>query len=179
MASDRRTPGIPGVFGDLQWVDSPDYGERPEDRRVPRTYDVDPAPLAYLIATYLKLVEGDLSTAMRAVADDHRDGPIHIAHLLGACEYTGHQFGGGLPTSSTPLGEGSSHLMSAALAGDSLATLVDALHEGGFPSAAAAAREMGSDERYRLLDVLLQYWSAPITGLQMDLDKDRFRHANP
>lgn len=175
MAYDRRTPGIPGVFGDLQWVDSPDYGEPTENRRVQRMYDVDPAPLARLIATYTSIITGDLDAAMHAVADDDRDGPIHIVHLLGACEYAGRQYGGGLPTGSTPLGEGSSHLVPAAIAGDILTTLVDALHEGGFPAATAAARNLSHDERYRLLDVLLQYWGAPISGLQLDFEENRFR----
>jgi len=49
---DRRTPGIPGKLGDLGWVDSPDYGGRPEDRRGLVVYDVDPAPLARLIVPW-------------------------------------------------------------------------------------------------------------------------------
>jgi hypothetical protein len=178
MASDRRTPGIPGVFGDLQWVDSPDYGEAPENRRVPRTYDVDPAPLARLIAAYLHLNNGDLSAAMGEVAGDDRDGPIHIVHLLAACEHAAMQTGGGMPGSSGFTGDAGTRLISSAVSGEALPALVDALRSGGFPAATQLARSMDSGIRHRVLDSLLQYWGAAIIGLQMDLTDDKFRQKN-
>jgi hypothetical protein len=48
-------PLVPGKLGELQWVDSPDYGDRPDERRIPRVYDVDPAPLARMLG----IAEGD------------------------------------------------------------------------------------------------------------------------
>lgn len=52
-------PLVPGKLGELQWVDSPDYGDRPDERRIPRVYDVDPAPLARMLGIQLGIAEGD------------------------------------------------------------------------------------------------------------------------
>lgn len=163
---DRRTPGIPGKLGDLGWVDSPDYGGRPEDRRGLVVYDVDPAPLARLIATDLQIIDGDASGAVRAVAEDDRDGPIHIAHLIAACEFTARQVDGHMPGAGAGPGFGL------------LADLGRSLRDGGLPGATAAAAAMDHTERARVLDALLDYCLRPITALRIDLTEDMIRNAH-
>lgn len=72
-------PLVPGKLGELQWVDSPDYGDRPDERRIPRVYDVDPAPwpgcLASQRATPLprnsKIVPARAKSVPKAAANDH------------------------------------------------------------------------------------------------------------
>lgn len=160
----RRTPGLPGMFGDMQWVDTPDFGDTPEDRRIESVYDLDPAPLARLIATYVGITrDDDLTARMRDIAD-----------LLGSCEYAARRTGGRMPGSgSTP---GSGHdLITMAVSGQALPALVDALHEGGFPAATRLARNMDHETRYLVLDSLLSYWGAPIVGLCIDLTDEKFR----
>ena len=71
---ERRTPGIPGLLGRLQWVDSPDYGGRPGNRRGLVVHDVDPAPLARLVAGRLGVIDADPADAARAIAEDERGG---------------------------------------------------------------------------------------------------------
>ncbi|MEV4252269.1 hypothetical protein AB0J52_03755 [Spirillospora sp. NPDC049652] len=174
----RRTPGIPGLIGDLQWVDSTDFGGEPEDRRIMSMYDIDPAPLARLLATYLGILDGDVTDRMREIADDDRDGPIHMVHLLGACEYAARNTSGGLPSPATPGVPSPTALLVAATSGGALPALVNALHQGGFPAATRAARPMDPDTRHHVLDSLLQYWGAPITGLCFDLTDERLRRPN-
>jgi len=157
-----RTPGLPGVFGSFQWVDSPDFGEHPGRRRVPHAYDVDPAPLARLIGVSLQLIDGDLSEAMTAIAADDQDGPIHLVHLLAACEYAARRPGGGLP------GPGAD-LLTESVSGDGVPVLAAALRDGGLVAATAVARGMDHDLRYLILDSLLSYWRAPIDGLLIDI----------
>jgi hypothetical protein len=156
-----RTPGLPGVFGSLQWVDSPDFGEHPARRRIPHAYDVDPAPLARLIGVALQIIDAGLSESMTAIATDDRDGPIHLVHLLAACEYAARKTGGGLPGTADPL--------TAAVSGSGLPALTAALRDGGLAAATAVARSMDHDLRYRVLDSLLGYWLAPVDGLRMDI----------
>lgn len=163
-----RTPGIPGMLGDMQWVDTPDFGDSPEDRRIERVYDLDPAPLARLLATYIGLIKDDLTTRMRDIADDDRDGPIHLVHLLGSCEYAARRTGGRMPGSGATPSSGHD-LMIMAVSGQALPALVDALHQGGFPAATRLARSMDHETRYAVLDSLLSYWGAPIVGLCIDL----------
>jgi len=161
-----RTPGLPGVFGSFQWVDSPDFGEHPGSRRVPHAYDVDPAPLARLIGMSLKIIDGDLSESMTAIAADDRDGPIHLVHLLAACEYAARQTGGSLPGPGAPHPVNLSH---ALVHGSALPALTAALRDGGLAAATAAARSMDHDLRYQVLGSLLDYWRAPVYGLTEDI----------
>ncbi|WP_067832903.1 hypothetical protein [Actinomadura kijaniata] len=179
MDNTRRTPGIPGLIGDLQWVDSPDFGDAPEDRRIPRVYDVDPAPLARMIAAYLQLTDESVTEVMREIAGDDRDGPIHIVHLLGACERAAKATGGGLPGAANPLGHGTAGLISMAISGEALPALVEALRCGGFPAATGLVRALDSEARYYILDSLIEYWGAPIVGLQIDLTDDKLRRSKP
>jgi hypothetical protein len=162
---DRRTPGIPGKLGALQWVDSPDYGGRPEDRRGLRVYDVDPAPLARLIAVDLGVIAGDFAEAARAIAEDDRDGPIHIAHLIAACEYAAAQSGGSMPVTAP------------GASGYSLTDLGRALRDGGLAGAAAAAAALSPNDRARVLDALLDYCLRPLTALGIDLTDDMIQRA--
>jgi hypothetical protein len=163
---DRRTPGIPGKLGALGWVDSPDYVGRPEDRRGLVVYDVDPAPLARLIAMDLQIIDGDAMEAARAIAEDDRDGPIHIAHLIAACEYAARQVGGHMPVAAPGSGFGL------------VADLGRSLRDGGLPGATAAAAAMDHTERARVLDALLDYCLRPITALRIDLTGDMIRNAH-
>jgi hypothetical protein len=158
------------VFGSLQWVDSPDFGEHPGRRRVPRAYDVDPAPLARMIGVSLQIIDGDLSESMTAIAADDQDGPIHLVHLLAACEYAARQAGGGLPGPGAPRPV---DLLTEAVSGPGLPALTAALRDGGLAAATAVARGMDHDLRYRVLDSLLGYWRAPIDGLLMDITDER------
>jgi hypothetical protein len=116
----KRTAGVPGVFGDLQWVDSPDFGDEPEDRRIGSVYDVDPAPLSRVLGAILGIASDDLTERMRELANDDRDGPIHIIHLLGACEYAANQTGGGMPGAAFAPGDFASQLITAAVSGGAL-----------------------------------------------------------
>jgi hypothetical protein len=118
----ERNLDLPGMLGGLQWVDSPDYGGRPEDRRIPRVYDVDPAPLAMLLSVQLGTIEGDETESMRELAE-HADAPVHM----------------------------------------------------GLASAAAAFRMMDADTRSRVLDILLNYWLAPVLGVRADLTDEMIR----
>jgi hypothetical protein len=163
IPDDRRTPGLPGLLAEFQWVDSPDYGGRPENRRGLRVYDVDPAPLARLVATKLGITGISLAEAARAVADDERDGPIHIAHLAAACEYAAAQTGGSLS------------FVTGGASGDPFADLCKALHDEGLAGAASAARAISPHDRADVLAVLLSYLVAPFTGLVTDLRDDMIR----
>jgi hypothetical protein len=166
----HRTPGIPGILSDIQWVDSPEFGDEPEQRRIPTLHDVNPAPLARVLAVMLELTGDDLGNRMRELADDDRDGPIHLVHLLAACEYAARMTGGGLPGGPrSGGGDPATMLLTATVSGQGVPALVAAMHEGGFPAATRLAREMNAEERRLVLDSLLSYWMAPITALMMDL----------
>lgn len=175
--SANPTPGLPGMFSDFQWVDSPDFGEPPERRRTDFVYDVDPAPLARVIGTVLGLTEDDLGGRMRELANDDRDGPIHLVHLLGACEHAAQMTGGGMPGPGFPPGDAGSQLKTSAVSGAGLPSLVQALRDGGFPAATRLARSMDPELRHLVLDSLLHYWMAPITALCMDLTDEKMRHS--
>jgi hypothetical protein len=171
----KRTPGIPGVFSDLQWVDSPDFGDEPEDRRIGSLYDVDPAPLAKVLGAILGLTDDNLTERMHELADDDRDGPIHIVHLLGACEYAAIQTGGEMPGAAFAPGDFATQLLTSTVSGGALPALVGALREGGFPAATKLARQMEAELRFAVLDSLLHYWMAPISGLCIDLTDEKLR----
>ena len=175
MTHQRKTPGLPGVFADLQWVGSPDFGEKLGNRRNSSLYDVDPAPIARLLAVALKLVDGDLRQCMRRIAEDERDGPIHIVHLAAACEYAAMQTGGGLPRPGGPTGSPASRAIVMTVSPDALPAIVAALREDGLAAATAIARALDVHERTNILDVLLRYAIGPITGLSMDLSDEHFR----
>lgn len=162
---DRPASGFPGFLGEVQWVDSPDYGGRPEDRRAPHIYDVDPAPLARLVGVALGIIDGDIAGAAEAIATDERDGPIHMAHLAAACQYGADRTGGSI------------YLITSGAAGDPFTELCGALREGGLAAAAAAAKAISPHDRVAVLEVLLSYLLTPLTGLIIDLHDDMIRPA--
>lgn len=166
---DTPLPEPPGVFDDLPPVDSCAYGGDPKDRGVVRPiirgmYDVDPTPLARLLNASLTQGE-DLLACMRQIADDDRDGPIHLVRLLAACDYAARKTGG---TLTGPGGDNVSRMLTMTIAGG-LPALAQTLREGGHAAATQAARAMDPETRYGVLDALLSYWRAPITALYMDL----------
>jgi hypothetical protein len=162
---DQRTPGVPGKLGRLQWVDSGEYTGGPGDLRGLRGYNTDPAPLAGLIAVELGIIDGDVTQAARAIAEDEHDGPIHIAHLIAACEFAAVQVGGSMPVSAP--GE----------TGDLLTSLGRALRDGGLAGARAAAAALDPHDRVRALDLLLGYCLRPLTALGIDLTDDILQRA--
>jgi hypothetical protein len=161
----RRTPGIPGILGEFQWVDSPEYGGDVGDRRGLVAHDVDPAPLARLVAVKLGIIDGDLGEAARAVAEDERDGPIHMAHLLAACQYGAVRTGGSMG------------FVARGPAGEPFTELCEALLEGGQAAAAAAAKMHSPADRATVLEVLLSYLVTPLAGLTTDLRDDMLQAA--
>ncbi len=139
------------MLGRLQWVDSPDYGGEVDDRRGLVAHDVDPAPLARLVAVKLGIIEGDLGDAARAIAEDEGDGPVHIAHLLAACQYGAIRTGGSMGFATR------------GPAGDPFTDLCRALLEGGQAAAAATAKMLSPPDRTAVLEVLLSYLVTPLT----------------
>jgi hypothetical protein len=61
------------------------------------------------------------------------------------------------------------------VSGGALPALVGALREGGFPAATKLARQMDAELRFAVLDSLLHYWMAPISGLCIDLTDEKLR----
>jgi hypothetical protein len=157
------TPGIPGLLGRLHWVDSPDFGGRAEDRRAPHTNDVDPAPLARLVAVKLGIIDGDLGEAARAIAEDERDGPVHMAHLLAACQYGAVRTGGSIGS------------VARGPASEPFSDLCRALLKDGQAATATAAKSLSQADRAAVLEVLLSYLVTPLTGLATDLHDDMLR----
>jgi hypothetical protein len=140
---------MPGVFADFAWVSSPEFWVKEPGEPV---REVDPAPLARLIGVLLKLIDGDIGEHIAAIADDDQDGPVHIAHLLGACQFAASKAGGTVP-----------HVPG----------LIAVLHEGGLKAAVIAIREMDRVRRRGMLDLLLDFWHAPVDGLCDDITDER------
>jgi hypothetical protein len=138
---------------------------RTGDLRGLKGWNTDPAPLARLIAVDLGIIDGDVTQAARAIAEDERHGPIHIAHLLAACEFAAIQVGGSMPVPAP--GE----------PGDLLTSLGRALRDGGLAGARAAAAALDPHDRVRALDLLLGYCLRPLAALGIDLTDDILRRA--
>jgi hypothetical protein len=159
---DRRTPGLPGMFGEFMWVDSPDFGGSAAERRIPRVYDIDPAPLARLIAVGLRVVPGDWGELARQLAEDERDGPIHLVHLLAACEYAARRTGGSLTR-----------------VGGILGPLAGSLHDGGIKGAVEAAQAMDAVTRAGVLDLLVDHCCRAVIALCIDITDDLIDRQRP
>lgn len=139
------------------WVSSLDYGVTP-------AREVDPAPLVRLVSAWCD-VDGDpapVRARTREVAEDAEDGPIHLARLLGTIEAVARRTGGSL-THVT----GAPYLTTAH--GGPLHHLLELLHAGGLPTAAAAARGMDEDTRFLVLEDLRFYWQLPFRTLSVPL----------
>ncbi len=113
---------FPGkVFGVLEPLDSVEYGDPSPNRQI------DLAPLTRLLCAQLGL-DGDIVELMRALVEDDRDGPIHIAHLLGVCEYVARVTGGHVPAGAHAAGENLTWgLMMTSTAGHNLPRAAKAL----------------------------------------------------
>jgi hypothetical protein len=174
MEWQEKTPGLPGMLANLMWVDSCDFGGDPENRRIDYVYDINPAPLARLLACAMGIGDNELQDCINVIAEDDRDGPIHIVHLLVSCEYAANATGGSMYRPG--LSAGPAHdLLTLAASGDSIPYLVEALRNGGFAGATAAARGMNQATRGFVLDSLLSYWLKPLTGLSIDLTEQQFK----
>ncbi|MFJ9521797.1 hypothetical protein ACIRPK_26535 [Kitasatospora sp. NPDC101801] len=162
----KKTAGLPGVFAELMWVDSPDFGAHPKDRRNPFVYDVDPAPLARVLAAVLDINETGIgrSDLSRIVADDPVDGPIHIVHLAAVVEATARRHGGSLATPAS-----TSALFDAAVNGNASGQLVNLMAKEGFGPATERVRALSAQQRYELLESLIEHWSHPVLGLTFDI----------
>jgi hypothetical protein len=159
---------VPGIA----WVDSCDYGGEPEDRRRSNMYDVDPTPLAAFVAAAIGLRD-DLLDCMKSIAEDDQDGPIHLVHLVAACDLAARDVGGSLPTATSfpgLFGSGPGGMLTAQISPKVLPNIVQVLRREGLAAATVFARQCTRRERYRALDVLVHYVAGPITNLRIDID---------
>lgn len=154
----ERPPARPARHPGLLWVDASDYEAVPGR-------GVDPAPLARLLDAWSRLSGGgDVAggpapdEASRAVADDVRDGPVHLARLVAAMESSAQATGGSLArVSDTPA--------VTRVCGGALHHLIEVLHAGGLRSATAVARGLDCRTRLLVLSALRPYWQAPVRAL--------------
>lgn len=169
-------PGIPGRFSEIAWIDTCDYGGEPEDRRVDDSMvDLNPEPLARFVATGLHLIPGSRDAIGEAIADDEMDGPIHIVHLLVACERSAQLVGGGLPRPGSPGNATQAALTIMAASGHIIPAMASALYDGGPGAAVALVRGWNSETRKLALDALWAYWVLPIAALCEDVPNSVFR----
>lgn len=152
-----------GVLPGLQWVDTPDYGEDPADRRTDRVYDLDPAPLASVLGAAIDNRADDLNAGLQTIAADGRDGPIRLTHLLAACDRAARNSSGGLPDGRHPIAVGSRRVSA-----NGLPQLVTALRRDGLAGAAELARSYSPSRRYAILSELVHYALAAVAHLRVD-----------
>lgn len=103
--------------------------------------------------------------------EDDRDAPIHIVHLLAACEAAAAKL-----TRSVARSQGASRLrplLNTDVAAQ-FPQLAEAWQECGFRGATAAVRGMTPTEQWDLLGVLVERWSAPTVALRVDLTEYGF-----
>lgn len=156
------------MFGDLMKVGASEYSDNERGGRL-----VDPTPLARLLCAALQ-ISGDLGEEMQVLANDNGDGPIHIVHLLAACESAARATGGHVLEAARHDRVTQMLILTTDL-GQSLPRVCKALQDGGYRAATAAVRAMESGTRNHLLDVLLHIWSLPIMGVCIDLTEDQVR----
>jgi hypothetical protein len=171
-----RMPGIPGVLGDIAPVNSGDFGGISGDDGVIANRPVDPWMLARLVAVYLGIAAGNWRECVRQVAEDDREGPIHLVRLLAACEYAARATGGHLPGTDDPDDPDDPvafgfMVTEAQVTRDGLPVLAAELRRGGLPAATRAARAMEPARRARVLCELLVYWTAPVSSLREDISE--------
>lgn len=164
------------IIPKMYWVSSWEYGGGASEPHPSSYYEVDPAPLASLVAAVIGLRD-DLHECMKAIAEDDENGPIHLIHLLAACEYAARDVGGGLPSDGSIPGSLATFggIITATVSPQVLPSLVRALRKEGLAGATNLARKYSRRERFRALDVLVHFVAAPIIGLQIDLYDDLVR----
>lgn len=164
------------IIPKMHWVDSREYGRDSSERQPRSHYAVDPAPLASLVAAVIGLRD-DLHECMKAIAEDDKNGPIHLIHLLAACEFAARDVGGGLPSDGSIPGSLTTHggFITASVSPYVLPSLVRALRKDGLAAATNLARKYSRRERFRALDVLVHFVAGPIIGLQIDLNEKWIR----
>lgn len=149
----ERSSAQPGRYPHLLWVEAADYEAVPER-------SVDPAPLARLLDAWSGPSAGpaDPDAPAREVAEDLRDGPVHLARLVAAMESSAQATGGSLArVSDTP--------SVTRVCGGALHHLIEVLHGGGLRSATAVARALDGHTRLLVLTALRPYWQAPVRAL--------------
>ena len=169
--------GLSGtIIPKMHWVDSREYGTDASEPQPRSYYAVDPAPLASLVAAVIGLRD-DLHECMKAIAEDDENGPIHLIHLLAACEHAARDVKGGLPSDGSISANLTTHggIITATVSPHVLPSLVRALRKDGFAGATNLARKYSRRERFRALDVLVHFVAAPIIGLQIDLPEEWVR----
>jgi hypothetical protein len=109
---------------------------------------------------------------MKAIAEDDQDGPIHLVHLLAACQMAAEDVGGSLPfDGSIPaIFKTKSGFIVAGVSPVVFPNLVRTLRNEGIASATNLARTYTRRERFRALDVLVHYVAAPTTNLQIGIE---------
>ncbi len=164
------------IIPKMHWVDSREYGRDSSEAHPRSHYAVDPAPLASLVAAVIGLRD-DLHECMKAIAEDDENGPIHLIHLLAACEFSAQDVRGGLPSDGSIPASLTTHggIITATVSPYVLPSLVRALRKEGFVGATNLARSYSRRERFRALDVLVHFVAAPIIGLQIDLPEEWVR----
>lgn len=168
----RQIPGVPGIFRDLAWADRAEYEGSFDNVSDGDDREVDPAPLSRLVCLELEIIDGNLHQEADAIAADDRDGPIHLVHLLAACEYAA-QATGGLPGPDTPQGPHGVKILRESGSGEGIPVLAAALRRGGLGAATAEARSMPPELRYHVLRDLLVLWSAPTDGLLTEMTNEK------
>lgn len=115
-------------------------------------------PVAEYIAAALEGCGQRGLGAMRAIANDDTNGPIHLVRLVIAAEHVAQQFGGTLVSSSTAAAQKTQMMASAVPGGSNLYGLVAELNDGAsLPQLTDLVAQMDHEQRHGVLDTLLSY----------------------
>jgi hypothetical protein len=153
-------------------VNAAEFGGYPQGEATSNfRQEVDPAPLVRLMVAAIG-DNSDLLDLMEEVATDERDGPIHIVHLIAACDLAARDVGGGLLANGSILGIKSHtvpNIMVSQISPRLLPELVFTLRRDGLAAATAIARKASPRERFRALDALMMFATGPILKLHLDV----------
>ncbi|RAJ60468.1 hypothetical protein K378_04280 [Streptomyces sp. Amel2xB2] len=185
----ERPPARPCPYPDLLWVDAADYAEGADrdgaaggaGHEAAPGRGVDPAPLARLLDAWSyaagtgggaggrgRIGPAALDELSREVADDARDGPVHLARLVAAMETSAQATGGSLArVSDTPA--------VTRVCGGALHHLIEVLHGDGLRSATTVARGLDGRTRLLVLSALRPYWQAPVRALSTPMRDGQLR----
>lgn len=115
-------------------------------------------PVAEYIAAALEGCGQRGIDAMRALANDDTNGPIHLVRLVIAAEHVAQQFGGTLVSSSTTAAQKNQLVASAVPGGSNLYGLVAELRNGAsLTRLTDLVAQMDHEQRCGVLDTLLSY----------------------